>query len=164
MCTAGVRNPRKERCQYSQIGSNSLLHNLAFQSDRQSPLSDPHSIHRNTHTQHDFDLVALQKKNHQVIQITEKNNCIFTQCLIVHSYTSLLKALDIQYCKMKGRPVVTRCIPDHSLSVSSLLKQHCGPESEMLGRDFGGANDGPPVELSHCIKVKLCGMHTTPAQ
>ncbi len=61
---------------------------------------------------------------------------------------------------MKGRPGVTHCIPDSSLSVSSLLKQHCGPESEMLGREFGAANDGPPVEVSHCIKVKLCGLHS----
>lgn len=86
------------------------------------------------------------------------------QCLIICCYNSLLKAVDIQYCKMKGRPSVTRSIPDPSLSVSSLLKQHCGPESEMLGRDFGGANDGPPVEVSHCIKVKLCELHTTLAQ
>jgi len=51
-----------------------------------------------------------------------------------------------------------------ALSVSSLLKQTRVPESEILGRDFGCASDGPPVEVSHCIKVKFYGLHATLSQ
>lgn len=62
---------------------------------------------------------------------------------------------------MKGGSGDVRRFLEPSLSVLSLLKQHCGPESEMLGGDFGIANDGPPVEVSHHIKVKHCGLHTS---